>query len=341
MAYINGKKVITCVLANEVKDEVNVEAALDMANGDQVIAPPDDTKTMSQVLVKKPETLIADNIKKDINIGGIVGTFEGLPAGISFDTDNYLWLDYQLQTERVYISELNDQTAIIIQNGSNEVFLNNEDITLSSNNLSSVTFTEDYIGSVTAPNLTAENIKKDTTILGVTGTLESGGGTTLKNLLDATKSTAYLFSNYTGESIDGLIAYNDTSEVTNASNMFYLAKQLKTVPLFDTSKVTNAENMFATCSNLTEVPAFDVSNITVATNMFMQCSQLTAIHMYGLKVNLNLSASTKFTREALVEILNNLATVTVARTLTIGTKNLAKLTDEDKAIATNKGWTLA
>ena len=37
----------------------------------------------------------------------------------------------------------------------------------------------------------------------------------------------------------------------------------------------------------------------------------------------------------------SLKTVTSTKTLTMGADNLAKLTDEDKAIATNKGWTLA
>ena len=35
------------------------------------------------------------------------------------------------------------------------------------------------------------------------------------------------------------------------------------------------------------------------------------------------------------------ATVTSTKTLYLGSTNLSKLTDEDKAIATNKGWTLA
>lgn len=89
MAYINGKKVITCVLSNEVKDEVNVAVTLNMANGNQVIKPPDDTKTMRRVLVKKPKTLIADNIKKDINIGGVIGTYAGIiPTGTLEITEN-------------------------------------------------------------------------------------------------------------------------------------------------------------------------------------------------------------------------------------------------------------
>ena len=76
--------------------------------------------------------------------------------------------------------------------------------------------------------------------------------------------------------------------------------------------------------------------------MFSYCSSLEEIHMININVNLNISSSTKFTREALLEILGNLkAQTSGTKTLTMGSTNLAKLTDEDKAIATNKGWTLA
>ena len=59
-------------------------------------------------------------------------------------------------------------------------------------------------------------------------------------------------------------------------------------------------------------------------------------------VDLDISSSTKFTREALVEIIGNLkAQTSGSKNLTMGSTNLAKLTDEDKAVATGKGWTLA
>ena len=62
--------------------------------------------------------------------------------------------------------------------------------------------------------------------------------------------------------------------------------------------------------------------------------------MTGMKVSFDISASTQFDESDLVTILNNLATVTSTKTLKIGATNLAKLTDDEKAIATNKGWTL-
>ena len=85
----------------------------------------------------------------------------------------------------------------------------------------------------------------------------------------------------------------------------------------------------------------DTSNVTDMDSMFSNCSNLESIHMHGMKVSFDIHASTKFTREALVEILNNLATVTTSKTLYMGSTNLAKLTDADKAIATGKGWRLS
>ena len=132
----------------------------------------------------------------------------------------------------------------------------------------------------------------------------------------------------------------DTSKVTNMRNMFNYCSKLTSVPAMNTSNVTNMSYMFQFCSNLTSVPAMNTSNVTDMGSMFNHCSNIETIHMHGMKVSFNISASTKFTRDALVEILNNLATVTTSPTLTMGSTNLAKLTDADKAIATGKGWKL-
>jgi hypothetical protein len=43
----------------------------------------------------------------------------------------------------------------------------------------------------------------------------------------------------------------------------------------------------------------------------------------------------------MVDMFNNLGVATAARTITLGATNLNKLSDEQKAIATEKGYTLA
>ena len=192
-----------------------------------------------------------------------------------------------------------------------------------------------------------------------------GGENTLKNLLDATHNTSSLFLEYKGTSVNGLIAYEDTENVYNMSSMFrscynlmaipqlntsnvkdmssmlYQCRSLTSIPLLDTSKVNEMSYMFYGCSKLTTVPALDVSNVAYMFYVFSSCSHLKSILMTGMKVKFDISASTQFEESDLVTILNNLATVTTTQTLTMGATNLAKLTDEQKKIATDKGWTLA
>ena len=133
----------------------------------------------------------------------------------------------------------------------------------------------------------------------------------------------------------------DTSNVIYMGGMFKLCDNLITIPKLNTSNVTNMGGMFTNCFKLKIVPALDMSKVTYCDRMFSECSELEEIHITGMKVSFSISSSNKLTESALVEILNNLATVTSTQTLRMGSTNLAKLTDEEKAIAINKGWTLA
>lgn len=146
-------------------------------------------------------------------------------------------------------------------------------------------------------------------------------------------------TNYTD--LAGILKFSDTENVDNFTEMFYNCGILTTIPLLDTSQVLFMTNTFTYCYELISIPKLDVSKVVGMDGAFRACSKLEQIHMTGMKASFDIHYSTKFTREALVEILNNLATVTSTKTLTMGSTNLAKLTDEDKSIATNKGWTLA
>lgn len=69
-------------------EEVTVDLA--MADGDQVISPSASGKVISQVTITKPVTLIPKNIKKDVDIGGVIGTHEGGSGGGSVGTGKYI-----------------------------------------------------------------------------------------------------------------------------------------------------------------------------------------------------------------------------------------------------------
>ena len=169
-------------------------------------------------------------------------------------------------------------------------------------------------------------------------TAQSG---TLKALLDATKSAYYLFNNYKGTNVEDLISYADTSNVDYMRCMFYQAIKLITIPRLDTSKVTNMSFMFYGCYALTSIPQLDTSKVTDMSEIFSGCNKLTSIGVYGFTRSVNIS-STALGHDAIVAFLNQAGTAyNSSQKITMGSTKLALLSDEEKAIATNKGWQLA
>lgn len=164
----------------------------------------------------------------------------------------------------------------------------------------------------------------------------------------------------------------DVSNVTSAEGMFYFCENLREIPegmtfpklvktggqygMFERSGITHipegmipgklvdATKMFSECSNLTEISKLDLSEITQnkAFEIVTNCKSLTTLGGFtGLKVDLTLSTCPNLTKESLLNVFNEAADVTASpKTLTLGATNLAKLTDDEKVIATNKGWTL-
>ena len=187
--------------------------------------------------------------------------------------------------------------------------------------------------------------------------------------LDTTKVT-YMSGMFNGCKNLRTIPQFNTPNLKTVGSMFYECNSLETVPLFNTSNVTSFDSMFCYCRSLTSIPQFDTSKVTSMYNMFRSCTSLTSVpkldatslaggtsifdswYSYdkfttfggftNLKVNLDLSPCTALTKESLLNVFNEAADVTASpKKMTLGSTNLAKLTDADKAIATNKGWTLA
>ena len=151
----------------------------------------------------------------------------------------------------------------------------------------------------------------------------------------------------------------DTSSVTQMNYTFNRCVSLKKIPELNTQNVTNFNSMFYNCTSLYEVPALNASKVTDVGQMFISCNKLKD---FGGLINLGeayitshpanwsgykltLKDSPELTHDSLMNIINNLYDIASAgvqpQSVIFGSVNLAKLTDDEKAIVTNKGWNLA
>jgi surface protein len=149
----------------------------------------------------------------------------------------------------------------------------------------------------------------------------------------------------------------DTSNVTNMGYMFYGRKQLTTIPAFDTSKVTSFSDMFNSATNIISIPLLDCSKVYYGSNinLFASSTMTYLTDLGGFKDLGKVSGFNKpsyflkncpnLTKESVLNVLNNLYDRKTAGysvvTLPFHTNALALLSDEEKAIATNKGWTIS
>ncbi len=136
----------------------------------------------------------------------------------------------------------------------------------------------------------------------------------------------------------------DTSKGTDFASMFSGCYSLKEAPQIDTSNGTGFISMFSSCYSLKEIPQIDTSKGTNFTNIFSSCNALVNIKgINRIMGNQSVSSSVFLNHSSLLKILNALVDLTGQTTqkLTLGATNLAKLTDEEKAIAIEKNWTLS
>lgn len=105
----------------------------------------------------------------------------------------------------------------------------------------------------------------------------------------------------------------------------------------------NANTMFGSCTRLVTIPKLILEGtVTSWANAFVACNALEEINIEGvIDKDISFASSSKLAHGSIMNIIECLGTVSSTRTLTLGTENLAKLTDTEKAIATQKGWTLA
>lgn len=151
----------------------------------------------------------------------------------------------------------------------------------------------------------------------------------------------------------------NTSNVTTMATMFSQCGQFTNMPALNTNNVQYMQYMFSGCIQLTTVPKLNASKVVGIADVFQNCMSLTEIggfenlgeaYLTTQSANytlykLNLSVSSLLTHDSLMNVINNLYDIATkgckAQSLILGSTNMAKLTAEEIAIATNKGWTVS
>jgi hypothetical protein len=117
---------------------------------------------------------------------------------------------------------------------------------------------------------------------------------------------------------------------------------LTALPPLNLSKTSNIYNLLAYCHSLYTIELLDFGLLAKSSNYtFSECRNLETLNIANINSSIALSYSIKLSQAEIVKLLNNLQPVETTQTLTLGATLLSKLTDEQKEIATSKGWTLA
>lgn len=145
----------------------------------------------------------------------------------------------------------------------------------------------------------------------------------------------------------------NTSNVTDMFNIFYSCRNITTIPPLNTSKVTNVSNMFSNCTSLQSIGLLDFSNVTNLSTFFGYGDITTLTDLGGFKnlkidwnENFGLMRCTNLTKQSVLNVINNVydfranGDSTTTRTIKFHKNSLALLSDDEKAIATAKGWVL-
>lgn len=144
----------------------------------------------------------------------------------------------------------------------------------------------------------------------------------------------------------------DTSNVTSLVGTFSVCYGISELDLshWNVDRVTSTGRMFYYALNLATInfSNWNLSRVEQMPEMFSTCGSLTTLIMNGAvlpKIDLSnwaLDQCGSLTVESLVSVLNALPQLDSGTTYTcsLGSGNIAKLSDDQKAIATNKGWTL-
>ena len=137
----------------------------------------------------------------------------------------------------------------------------------------------------------------------------------------------------------------DVSGVTNLSTAWAYCSSLQSLNLsgWDTGSVTNLSAAWQNCYILQSLnlSGWDTGSVTNLSAAWQNCYSLVDYWPSVISINHNYDGAAALSIASLLRIIASLPVVTEARTLALGQNNKLKLTAEQIAVATQKGWTVA
>lgn len=136
----------------------------------------------------------------------------------------------------------------------------------------------------------------------------------------------------------------DTSNNTNFEGMFDNCSNLISAEL-DTSKLKKIQYMFRYCHNLERLCELNAANNTSSlSSTYSPIYQCYALRDFGgfkdINVNFYIDTAFSLTYESLINILNGLKDG-ANKTIYMRQDQVNQFSDDDIAIATNKGWSIS
>lgn len=138
----------------------------------------------------------------------------------------------------------------------------------------------------------------------------------------------------------------DISKATQTSYMFSYAYNIIRVPELSFVSSTSASNMFQNCRRLKTIDKLILpskENTLGFNNAFLYCNELENITFEGLicsDLDFVYSPLTKDSMNNIIQHLKDYSAEGGTHTVTFKADRESMLTAEEKAVATNKGWTL-
>ena len=191
------------------------------------------------------------------------------------------------------------------------------------------------------------------------------------NTTNATTLSSMFYNCISLTTVGNIIGW-DTGKATTLEGIFQSCYSLKSINLdgWNVTKITTISKLFSACYDLEtlslknwnlavctamtdafyglyNLKSLDLTNwqlpslTTAPTTCFRYCYNLQNCTGAPIPLNHSYAQCYSLTTNSLVAIYTNLPTVTTTRTITVDTYVNNRLTAEEKAIATNKGWTIS